>query len=194
MVLKIPAWAQWKLWSLREAAGQKSKEIFFIFWVIRGVGASHPLLLSFLGCQDFFLIFRHVLKTGLKIHLAQIKKNSKIGLCILWKLSALASSCWIFPGCGRWRSWGQSQLAQSTLYGLKFDFCESKDLPPLDSWGFPSRLRSSPCAEEDGKHRHHSMIFKAPTIPVKMLDMELSGEGKSTIYPPWWKNETLVAL
>lgn len=53
-------------------------------------------------------LLSHILpffKTVLKIQLAQIKKCSKNWSLHPWKtLPALPSSCWIFPGCGRWRS------------------------------------------------------------------------------------------
>lgn len=107
----------------------------FYFLSFQRCGSLSPLAAVILGVlgMTYFAIFLSCAKNSLSTDQKMFKNWSLHP----WKtLSALPSSCWIFTGCGKWRSWGQSLLVQSTPQGLEFDFCGWKDLPPHDSWVF----------------------------------------------------------
>lgn len=146
MVLKIPAWAQWKLWSLQEAVGQKSKEVFFIFQVFMGFRSLSPLAAVISGVPGLLSHILWFLKAVLKIHLEQIKKCSKIDLCILGKLCQLCLPPTEYSlDVEKLRSIpaGSVNSTRSWIW-----FFGSKDLPPYDSWVFQAGWDAPPVQKE----------------------------------------------
>lgn len=156
-----------------------------------------PCCCHFWGARTSFPYFV-VFKSCIKNSPGTDQKMFKNWSLHPWKtLSALPPSYWIFPGCGEIEvnpSWlSQLYKVLNSIFWIK---------RPSTLWflSFPSRLRCSPCAEGDERHRHHSVHLEAPTVPVKRPHMEHSGEGKSTFVhlegrmKPWWLHGGVIFL